>query len=315
MTRLANMFVNSGLTLFGSFVSGQIIHDDHACKFYDLKAVDRDLDYADRTCHPELSGRFLLPHDLDVLCTRDQFDQNMRSFEHFFFIRKVKKVDMTYMHWMCRSGEFFLYTTEFICIMEGEYTMIPVDFVVQTANEPLDLPNRVDSDVNGLLMTSSGLKIHRSVRNFYNGSDSGSDLTLLLKVIKNVLKRECLVRVSVEHEDGMYKLLPERRMLKLVAKGYAPRMKYVELGFVRAEDPYEGECIICLQQCAVPKCKLVKCDCNLRFCAECIIRSIDKVNTCPLCRKDIDTTHAKLDIEAWQKYGLFSERADYLKPV
>ena len=314
MTRVAHSFMNAGLTLFGSYVSTQIIHDDHACKFYELKTFDHDLVYADATCHPELSGRFLIPQDIDVICNRDQFEKSMEQFKRFYYIRYVRKLDMSYMHWMCPFGEYHLFTTEFVTFIDGKYIMVPVDFVVQSTEGPLELPNKVDSDVNGLLLTSNGLKIHRSVRDFYNRRH-GCDLSTLMKVIKNVLNRECIARITIERDQGEFELLPERRMQKLLSKGYTVRVQYAELHFIRATDPYEGECVICLQPCTGVKCKLARCDCNLRFCADCISRAIDKVTTCPLCRNDLDTASAKLDIASFEKHGIFSRASDYLKLV
>jgi hypothetical protein len=315
MTSLASVLTGNGLTIFGSFVSSQIIHNDHAERFYEVAAADQ---YNDPDCHPELSGRFVVPGDIDVICNKEQYKAVMEFMRMKYHVRHVRKVDMAYRSWMCRKGEYYLYTTEVICIVSQQFVNVSLDFVVQCKGGVLDLPNKVDCDVNGLLLSANGLKIHKSVRDFY--PRCVSDTNLLIKVISKILKRECTARAVIERAEDVFDVIPERRLMKLRLKGYKIFFKYEQVHFIPQEEQYDGECTICIQPLTGSSCKFSGCDCNYRFCVSCMAKAVEEevVSKCPMCRTDVNVELAKIDMAVFDSCSMhtpsnvYKMRAKYL---
>lgn len=299
MTSLAAEIVGEGLTIFGSYVSTHIIHNDHAERFYEV--ADHDL-YDDASCQPELSGRFVVPSDIDVICSKEQYKAMMEHMKGKYYIRHTKKMDMSYRAWMCGKGEYYLHTTDVICVVSDVYVRVSIDFVVQCKGGVLDLPNKVDSDVNGLLLSKNGLRIHQSVRDFYPRMIS--DTFLLIKVISKVLKRECTVRSAVQKAEEAWGVIPERRLQKLKDKGYALSIKYAQIHFI--QEVYDGECLICLNPLPASNCKFSGCDCNYRFCVGCMGKTVEAETApkCPLCRAEVNLDKASIDLAVFANLGI-----------
>jgi hypothetical protein len=311
MSSLASILISNDMTIFGSFVSTQILHNDHASKFYELR--DSALLYADPACRPDLGGRLLIPGDIDVLCTSANYKKIMMFLDNRFFVRRVKKIDMTYLKWMCATGDFYLYRNEIAMLVDGEFVVTAVDFVVQYKDGALNLPNLVDADVNGLMLSSAGVKVHSSVRDFY--PRYGVD-TLFVKVIHNILSRRCIVRSAIETDDDVWGRVPARRLKKLRDKGYTIGFKYEQVHFICSEES-SGECIVCFQEFSGSQCKLAGCDCNCRFCSACLISAVtgETITKCPMCRTDIDMTLAKIDVAVFNEFNTHTPASVYLTPM
>ena len=310
MSNLATVIMGQGMTIFGSFVSSQIIHNDHAERFYELEDAGN---YNDPECRPELSGRFVIPGDIDVICTKEQYKGFLDLVKSRFYIRHGKKMDMSYRAWMCEKGEYYLYMMDVIMVVDDKYVSTAIDFVVQCKVGVLDLPNKVDCDVNGLLLSYSGLKIHRSVRDFY--PQIGPDTYLLIKVLSKILKRECTLRAAVEKGEGLWSMMPERRFTKLKNKGYNVSFKYGQIHFIK--ETYDGDCLICMQPLTAANCKFSVCDCNYRFCIECMGKSVadETVVKCPMCRTEVHMQLAGTDMDVFTHWGNFTHPAVYKKPA
>ena len=202
--------------------------------------------------------------------------------------------------------------------MSQQFVNVSLDFVVQCKPGVLDLPNKVDSDVNGLLLSACGLKIHKSVRDFY--PRNMSDTNLLIKVISKILKRECTARAVIERAKEVYDVVPERRLNKLRLKGFEISFKYDQIHFMPQEELYDGECTICIQPLAGSSCKFSGCDCNYRFCVPCMAKAVDEeiISKCPMCRSDIELPLAKIDMAVFERWGkhtpsnVYKQRAKYL---
>ena len=311
MSHLACILVGNDMTLFGSFVSTQILHNEHASQFYELR--DPALEYAEPTCRPDLGGRLLIPGDIDVLCTQANYKKIMTFLDSRFYVRRVRKIDMSYIKWMCTTGDYYLYRNEIVMVTNGEFVVTSVDFVVQFKEGTLNLPNTVDSDVNGLMLSSAGLKLHSSVRALY--PRYGVD-TLFVKVIQNILNRKCIVRSAIETDDDVWGRVPARRLKKLRDKGYTIEFKYEQIHFIGSEES-SGDCIICLQECVDTQCKLAGCECNCRFCSACLMQAVENetVTKCPMCRTDIDMPLAKIDISIFKEFGSCTPASMYLTPL
>lgn len=188
--KVIDILVNQNATIFGGAVRSKLVHDSDARAFYRLNSDTSASKYDDPTYHPELSGRWEVPNDIDVYAHKDDLEKIISTLkEHFTVTMCFMRDPIDYFpHLKIEQGvlehhklklshketadKISLFIKENSIHLSSESinilrtacrsvrygSIIYIDLLV--SNVELEPPfGRLDFDVNGLLYDKNGVRL------------------------------------------------------------------------------------------------------------------------------------------------------------
>ena len=330
--RLINIIIENNGEIFGGTVRDKYIHDVHSLEFYkiikDMKdssnnIVDVDNLYDDKTFHPELFGRWVIPTDVDAFIHTSKLDNLIEKIKY-----KFESVHSTY----CNNSTLYLQANSSIFkdVEHKKYIIIPpiskkiqtmlccmqepsiekikhlieiakisfyikLDLIVYTnPGTVVQLNNKflfgkLDFECNGLIMDNTSIKLstHLLISHKISSGETIKYFELMMNIF-NDIKNKRAVYVNQDH-GGEFMRYIYYRCEKMIRKGWTIEDLFKTIDIID-ESEYEGHCILCHGKLKNIMLKH-KC-CDARYHVSCMNKIITKninagkkMQNCIMCKK------------------------------
>ena len=266
--------------IFGGAVRDTILHGYASREFYKLSTLDK---YDDPTIHPELSDRFLLPTDIDMLITyQDHYRFILYLYKRGYYYKEKKHIDLSYINPNLRHRDYELIKAEIIYFdkKNKKSYLILLDIIICHEGKIVMPQMDADFSVNKLIMTKKGI-IPMICDWKYD------------EIEKHIYNKEAFCNSTIS----------ERRYEKLNRKGWKITMNYSTFVFKLRVNEEQETCIICLDSLKVGELEVTprECKCKYSYCRDCIKYSL-KSSQCLMCKKDMCLIKKECDILMYEKY-------------
>jgi len=276
---------NKGV-IFGGAVRDTIFHKFQAIEFY----AERDaylkqhpneyFDYNDKKISLNTLGRFTIPADIDVFVYEENYTNIITKLQERYAVKIRMVKDLQYMIPDIEPNIYKLYKLEiyYIFTCKPKPHIVKIDMIVCPNDKTSMLPLATDFNVNGLFQTEENIYVSPMF------DKHNRDRTMILYNIMDDIKNKTARGTSCN--------VPERRIYKMMTKGWNIKFKFLIYRFHNSSTIDDGEtCSICtVNKNEFSDCVNFKnCECKSIICMQCMVESYKKISSCPTCRTEIDT--------------------------
>lgn len=322
--KIRNFLLLKGGVIFGGAVRDELLHNMCAAEFYRQQTEyykyhpeaekNKLFEYNNKKISPETIDRLTIPYDIDVIIEEEKREQIIHYFTKYYKTQICKVKDLHYFKTDVPPNIYTLYKIELTTLFNKVYYVVKVDLISVNNNSQLnEIPLDYDFDVNSLFWNKNGIysKININRSNFTTTTMHNS---LLLHSVFNNIRNKV---ANMNHEflwgivkDGPVKIIKERRIQKLIQKGWKIHIPFSIYNFYKSANLSDDEsCMLCLKnKKEIKECVNFKnCICKSFICLECIKTEYTKIMKCPTCRNVIMETndsllYAKNELTVYQKY-------------
>jgi len=323
--KLINVIIENDGEIFGGAVRDKYLHDTHSFEFYNIinklieenvqKTIDINALYNDKSFHPELFGRWVVPNDIDALIHIDKYDnliekikekmggemkklysrdlkiyfpnikieENQVRHERFHItpIDKKKIVSLLIDIRKLVPYEMKDYLLNLNCFAKTIQTMKPIilDLIVLLKDVKYDPPfGNIDFECNSLIMDRDSIRLSSQFEKSQNPSMITDFLT---KILNDILQKKAVFIYNNGYSWN--------RLCKMISKQWTIEGIFKDIEIVN--EPFTGHCIICHEVFCNKMMKL-KC-CDSRYHPKCLLiamesgtSSILSKSKCIMCQKN-----------------------------
>ena len=280
--KLINLIIQNDGEIFGGAVRDKYLHDTHSFEFYNIiKAqiednqkknirdpIDINALYSDKTFHPELFGRWVLPNDIDAIIHIDKYDNLIQKItEKFGEMKKLYTRDLKryfqniniaenqirherFLITPINKSKIFSLLNDIRKIIPYEMgtdllhlnhfartirTMRPIrlDLMVALTAEKCDPPfGNIDFECNSLIMNKDSIRFSSRLEKSQNPAMITYFLT---KILKDILQKKAIFIYNTDY--------PWNRVSKMVHKQWTIEGIFEDIEIIN--EPFTGHCIIC----------------------------------------------------------------------
>jgi len=308
---MRNIVKQFDAVIFGGAVRDLFLHSYTSRKFYKLYKSDYSSEYPDEsnesyesnesskpllnfkeladkyndpTIHPELSDRFLLPTDIDLFMTKNNYYQFERYlYKRGYYFKAYKNMDLAYVNNTLTHGHYKLIKAEIIYLDKKNNKTYSILLDIILCDRVVIPHMDTDFSVNKLLMSKKGIHVNSTCEFNY------------VQIKEQIEKKETVCNSTIS----------ERRYEKMNKKGWKIKMNYSTFVFKLRINDEEENCVICLDPLKVGELEVTprECPCKYSYCKDCLPFSL-KSSECLMCKKKMCMIKKECDIKMYNKYKM-----------
>lgn len=339
---IANIILDNDGIIFGGWVRDSYLHDKYAQEYYSLDQPDNILYnpnfYNDKSFHPELYNRTLIPNDIDAFMTELNFNKLKEDISknklNGYIVKKnncdkyMDNLDEKYTdnisHITYIINVMDYYKACFIKdLIKKNLNSILHDILKENINEFIDKLVDKCSNINNIkidFFVSNDNKIYEPPFGPPDFECNGLILTKygyslsakLYPEIKGFFDRHEILNKIMKHMenniafytgDCEVKNFDNNRIIKFIKKEWNIEGHYIK--YINTTDKYDGYCIICHGELENKDHLKVKC-CDARYHSKCLSNAYnnikDTTTKCIMCKKEIYLHSDKPIVNAFIEY-------------
>ena len=335
---LINFCIRNGAKIFGGAVRDKYIHDLHSTKFYELKhpvspVITIDFLYNDRSYHPELYGRWVIPNDIDVSIKEENYTTFINSIERnykygFGLVQKIFERDpvgyisdldieegkLKHIRYIISPIDTSRLkdTIRLLKILDKDVinesnidkmllikpVQLDILVVMNTlSNSNIEAPfGKIDFECNALILDNYGFRLSLEYQKVINTIPPNP--IYILQKFNNIL-------ADIEKKETNAVNIKWYRYDKIKNKGW--KIKNTFINFEIKDTEYDGHCIVCHDKMSEnDMIKMMCCDARYHFkClySACIMGSVCIANTNKCCMCSFQLKEVETDINSLQDYN------------
>ena len=298
---MRNIVKQFDAVIFGGAVRDLFLHSYTSRKFYKLyrsEIYDPESNesskpllykeladkYNDPTIHPELGDRFLLPTDIDLFMTKNNYYLFERYlYKRGYYFKQYKNMDLAYVNDTLTHGHYKLIKAEIIYFDKKNNKTYSILLDIILCDVVIIPQMDTDFSVNKLLMSKKGIYVNPTCDFNY------------AQIKEQIEKKETVCNSTIS----------ERRYEKMNKKGWKIKMNYSTFVFKLRVNEEEETCVICLDLLKVGELEVTprECPCKYSYCKDCLKYSL-KTEGCLMCKQTMCAHKKDCDIKMYNKYKL-----------